>query len=102
MSDEKRGLQNLTSQLVIPVALVVVVGIAQIMFAVRVLTDGKSASWFLMIMVVGVLLNMGIIVYTVSSLIRSTERVAAIETSNSQCRVSQRTTLGTRALYLVV
>jgi hypothetical protein len=38
MSDEKRGVQHLTSQLAILIALVVMVGIGQIMFAVRVLT----------------------------------------------------------------
>ena len=70
MSDKKRGVQHLTSQLLIPIALVVVVGIAQIMFAVGVLTEGRSTSWFLTITVVGMLLNMGIIVYTASSIIR--------------------------------
>ena len=70
MSDKKRGVQHLTSQLLIPIALVVVVGIAQIMFAVGVLTEGRSTFWFLTITVVGTLLNMGIIVYTASSTIR--------------------------------
>jgi len=70
MSDEKRGVQHLTSQLAILIALVVMVGIGQIMFAVRVLTEGRSTSWFLTITVVGLLLNMGIIIYTASSAIR--------------------------------
>jgi hypothetical protein len=59
MSDEKRGVRHLTSRLLIPIALVVVVGIAQIMYAFRVLTEGGSTSWFLTITVVGVMLNMG-------------------------------------------
>jgi hypothetical protein len=46
MGDEKRGMPNLTSQLLVPIALIAVVGIAQIMFAVRVLTEGGDGSWF--------------------------------------------------------
>lgn len=78
MSGEKRGGPNLTSQLVIPVALFVVVGIAQITFAVLVLTEGRSTYWFLTIMVVGMLLNMGI-VYTASSIIRRARFLTAKE-----------------------
>jgi hypothetical protein len=63
MSDEKRGAPNLISQLVIPIGLIVVIGIAQIAFAAHVLAEGRSTySWT--IMGVGMFLNMGIIVYT--------------------------------------
>jgi hypothetical protein len=79
MSDEKRGVPNPTSQLVIPIALFVAVGIAQITFAVRVLTEGRSTYWFLTIMVVGMFLNMGIIVHTASSIIRTTRFLTAKE-----------------------
>ena len=40
------------------------------MFAAVVLTEGGSTVWFLTITVVGMMLNLGIIVYTVSSTIR--------------------------------
>ena len=74
-------MRHLTSQLLIPIALVVVVGIAQIMFAVDVLTEGRSASWFMTITVVGTVLNMGIIVYTTGSTTRRARSgSAAIET----------------------
>ena len=73
LAQGKRGVRHLTSQLLIPITLVVVVGVAQIMFAVGVLTEGRSTSWFLTITVVGTLLNMGIIVYTASSTIRAGE-----------------------------
>ena len=35
------------------------------MFAVNVLTEGRSRYWFLTIMSVGMFLNMGIIVYSI-------------------------------------
>jgi hypothetical protein len=64
MGEEKRGLPNLTSLLTAPIGLVVLVGIAQITFAVGVLSEGRSKYWFVTIMVVGMFLNMGIVAYT--------------------------------------
>ena len=80
MSDEKRGVPNLISQLVIPLALIVVIGIAQIAFAARALAEGSSTYSFWTIMAVGMFLNMGIIVYTVAgSIIRRARFLTAKE-----------------------
>lgn len=71
MSDEKR---NLKSQLVRLIALFVVVGVAQLTFAVVILTHGWDTYWFLITMIAGMILNMIIIVYSANGIMNKLER----------------------------
>ena len=69
MSDETRSLK---SQLVRLIALFVVVGVAQLTFAVLILTNGWDTYLFLMTMIAGILLNMILVISTAGSIMKKT------------------------------
>ena len=58
--------------------LFVVVGVAQLTFSVLVLAEGWSRYWFLNIMIAGMLLNMGIIVYSANSIMAGRNKADSV------------------------
>jgi hypothetical protein len=85
LSDEKR---NLRSPLVRLIVLFVAVGVAQLAFAVLILIEDRSTYWFLTIMIVGMLMNMGVIVYTAGSILKKGREKA--DESTHTCSEAER------------